>query len=116
MSLVREVRRRARRHAVPTVGAMLVAYFLVNLVQGDRGFRAWVQLQGEIASAEATLAETAARREAFEARTARLRGPDIDADLLDERARVMSGLAHPDDLVILDLPATADGTEPAVPN
>jgi cell division protein FtsB len=116
MALVSEVRRRARRHAVPTLGAVLVAYFLVNLLQGDRGFLAWVQLQGEIEAAKAKLAETSARREALEARTARLRGPDIDADLLDERARIMSGLANPDDLVILDLPPTERGAAPAEPD
>ena len=107
MSLVRELRRRGRRVLGQTLGALVVAYFALNAFQGERGILTWMQLRKQVAEAETILARTSAERTRLEARIRLLRTDSLDPDLLDERARIVAGLADPDDYVIMleDRPA-----------
>ncbi len=100
MSLVREIRRRARDVVGPTLGALLVAYFAYHSVQGDRGIMAWIHMKLQVAQAETTYVRLHAVRTEFEARADRLRADKLDPDLLDERARITAGLVRADELVI----------------
>ncbi len=100
MSLVREIRRRGRFVVGPTLGALVVGYFVLNAFQGDRGILAWVQLHQNVVRAEAIHAKTTVERQRLAHRTALLKPDNLDPDLLDERARIMSGLGRPDELVI----------------
>ncbi len=100
MSVVLEIRRRGRHVAGSILGALLFAYFILHAVQGDRGLLAWVQLRQQIAVAEASLGASAATRSAWENRTGLLAGEKIDPDMLDERARVVTGFARLDEIVI----------------
>lgn len=100
MSLISELRRRARHVIGPTLGALLVLYFASHTFEGDRGALAWVQLHQRVADAASTLAVTRAKRREMELRVSRLRTDNLDPDLLDERARVMTGLVDPADIVI----------------
>lgn len=100
MSLVREIRRRARDVIGPTLGALLVGYFMFHSVQGDRGIMAWLRLKLQVAQAEATYIGTHQVRTEFEKRVDRLRSDQLDPDLLDERARIMTGLVRSDEYVI----------------
>ncbi len=100
MSLISELRRRARHIVAPTLGALLVLYFASHAFEGDRGALAWVQLNQRIADAASILADTVARRGELGARVSQLRSDSLDPDLLDERARIMAGLVHPSDLVV----------------
>jgi len=58
--------------------------------------------------AEQTLRETRGVRIDFERRISLLRSEHLDADMLDERARIMAGLVRPDELIIIDTLNTAD--------
>jgi cell division protein FtsB len=100
MTLTTELRRRARHIIGPTLGALLVLYFVTHAFEGDRGALAWMQLHQRIAAAADTLEETEAQRRELSARVSQLRPESLDPDLLDERARIMSGLVHPSDLLI----------------
>ncbi len=100
MSLIFELRRRARHIIGPTLGALLVLYFASHAFEGDRGAWAWVQLHQRIADAEDVLAGTEAKRREMATRVSQLRAGSLDPDLLDERARIMSGLVHPSDLMV----------------
>ena len=100
MSLISELRRRARHIVGPTLGALLVLYFASHAFEGDRGALAWVQLRQRVAEAAATLADTTAKRGELAMRVSQLHTDSLDPDLLDERARIMAGLVHPADLVI----------------
>ena len=100
MSLISELRRRARHIVGPTLGALLVLYFASHAFEGDRGALAWVQLHQRIADAEDALAETETTRRELATRVSQLRAGSLDPDLLDERARIMSGLVHPSDLMV----------------
>jgi len=100
MSLIPELRRRARHVVGPTLGALLVLYFASHAFEGDRGAKAWMQLRQRVADAAAVLTAAEARRRELATRVSQLRTDSLDPDLLDERARIIAGLVHPADLVI----------------
>ena len=87
---------------VPIVGALFVCYFLVHAFHGDRGVLAWMHLQKQVAVAEVTLSETRSVRTAYDQRISLLRSEHLDADMLDERARIMAGLVRPDEFIVID--------------
>ena len=101
MGLTHEIKRRSRRMLVPTVGALFVSYFLVHAFHGERGILAWMHLQKQVASAERTLISTKAILGNYQLRISLLKSNHLDADMLDERARVMVGLVGPDEFNIL---------------
>lgn len=101
MALVHEIRRRARQVAPQALFACTLAYFVYHAVHGDRGVMAWLKLKDELAQARAEQAELAAQRADLEHRVGLLRGNPMDADLLDERARLLLNYGHPDELTIL---------------
>jgi cell division protein FtsB len=108
MGAAHEIKRRSRRMIVPIFGALFVCYFLIHAFHGDRGLFAWMHLQKEVAAAEATLADTRAIKDSLDGRIALLRSSHLDPDMLDERARVMSGLVRPDEIVLIDPAARAE--------
>ncbi len=85
---------------VPACLVALAGYFLWQAREGDYGMRSRAGLLAELAELEAEYARLKARREALEARVARLRPFALDADLLDERARAKLDLARPDEVVL----------------
>lgn len=101
MGVVRELRKRLWQIAVPVFGACVSGYFVYHAIQGERGLAAWLALEKQIATAEATLERLATERAVLERRVALLSPGTLDADMLDERARHMLNFAHPDELVIL---------------
>ena len=100
MSVVLEIRRRGRHVAGSILGALLFAYFLLHAIQGDRGLLAWLQLRQQVAVAEAALSVSEATRTSWEDRIDLLGKGQIDPDMLDERARIVTGFARPDEIVI----------------
>jgi len=93
---------------VPIVGALFVCYFLVHAFHGDRGVLAWMHLQKQVSVAEQTLSETRTVRAGHDRRISLLRSEHLDADMLDERARIMAGLVRPDEFIVLDTEAAQD--------
>jgi len=108
MGVVLEIKRRSRRMIVPIVGALFVCYFLVHAFHGDRGVIAWMHLQKQVSAAEQTLAATRHVREDYERRISLLKSEHLDADMLDERARIMAGLVRPDEIILVDAQAQSD--------
>ncbi len=103
MAILNEIRVRARK-ILPTVLAVsVVGYFGYHALHGERGFLAWRELKGDLAVAQNVEAQIAEQRVQLDRRTALLRADNLDPDLLDERARVLLGYGHPNDLVILRL-------------
>lgn len=97
------VRRRSRFVALllPTVLTLLAGYFGWQSTRGAYSSEAREVLAMERAEVESTLMRLVRQREALEARVARLRTDQLDADLLDERARAKLNMAHADELIIL---------------
>ena len=109
MGATHEIKRRSRRMIVPIVGALFVCYFLVHAFHGDRGVLAWMHLQKQVSGAEQSLAETKSVRSAYDRRISLLRSEHLDADMLDERARIMAGLVRRDEFIVIEtLPAKAE--------
>ena len=105
MTMSPEFKKRLRQAIGPTVGACLFGYFLYHAVEGDRGVMAWLQISQQLAESKRTLTTLAGERQETEHRVALLSPSSIDADLLDERARLMLNVAEPDDrLVIIKSP------------
>lgn len=99
MSFGRVVRRKLRAAVPPLVFLALVAYFVFNAVQGDRGLEASAQRRRELAQALAEQARAEADIAVWERRITALRSR-LDIDALDERARAMLNLSDPADVVV----------------
>lgn len=97
-----EIRQKIRHVLGPLTGAALIAYFGYHAVQGDRGLIAWWNLRHEIEKADYELAMVSVEKKVLEHRVSLLRPESLDRDMLEERARAMAGVVHPDDLIIPD--------------
>jgi cell division protein FtsB len=106
MSIFRALRRSVHLILGPLVGIALTGYFAYHLVEGERGFKAWLRLNREIRTATANLEAVRAQRAAVDLRVSNLRPEHVDPDLLDERIRATLNLVSPDDIVIMQ-PAAA---------
>jgi len=101
MIVMRVLRKRAGLILGPVIGIALTGYFAYNLVEGDRGLKAWFRLNHEIRTATADLESTRAQRAALDLKVSNLRPEHIDPDLLDERIRATLNLVSPDDIVVM---------------
>jgi cell division protein FtsB len=79
---------------------MLIVYFGFHAFTGDRGLLLRSQRQTTLAAREAELNSVRTQRMDLEARARLLRDESLSADLLEERARSLLGLADPRDYVI----------------
>lgn len=99
------VRRRARKILIPllvySVSAGVVGYFVHHAHSGARGIEAREQFEAQAARLTRELEAVKTERADWERRIALLRSDQIDRDLLEERARVMLGRVHRNDLVII---------------
>ena len=75
-------------------------YFAFAAVQGEYGVFRHIELKAERKLLEAELAMLDAQAEAMRDRTRRLSDDYLDLDLLDERARLVLGLARTDEIVV----------------
>ncbi len=101
MIVMRELRRTGRAMIGPLCGIALTGYFAYNLVQGDRGFRAWVRLTQEIRAENTRLEALRAERKSLDLKVSELNPDHLDPDLLDERVRETLNLVAPNELVIM---------------
>jgi cell division protein FtsB len=101
MSFGRAVKRQAKAAVPPLVFLLLVAYFLWNATQGERGLKAYAQRQTDMVNAQAELDRTTEDLHAWERRVGSLRNNHLDLDALDERVRAMLNLSDPNDVIIL---------------
>ena len=85
------------------LGLLYVGY---QSVQGERGLFRWVERSAEVERTRAEVAALAEERRKLERRVSQLRTESLDLDLLDQEARRMLNLGHPDEEVLfLDEPA-----------
>ena len=102
MTLLDDLRRRARYAIVPVFCVSLIGYFVYHLIQGDRGLIALSRLTKDIKQLEGEVTVAKAERTDIERQTKLLRSSGIDADMLDERARAVLGFSRPDEIVVFD--------------
>ena len=108
MTMSPEFKKRLRQAIGPSVGACLFSSFVYHAIEGDRGVMAWLRISQQLSENKAALATLQGERQEVQHRVALLSG-SIDADLLDERARLMLNVAEPDDrLVVIKNPKSAN--------
>ncbi len=97
-----QARFRSSLRSFPSLlGMFAVVYFGYHAIHGDNGFLAILSLEEQIDRAEADLEAVLAEERRLQNHVTLLNPPGIDRDMLDEQARRMLNLAHPDELVIL---------------
>jgi cell division protein FtsB len=101
MIALRAIRRRVGFLSGPILGIAVTTYFAYHLVEGDRGFKAWLNLNREIRTVAANLETLRAQRAALDLKVSNLRPEHVDPDLLDERIRATLNLVSPEDIVIM---------------
>jgi cell division protein FtsB len=100
MTVLSELRRRARHIAVPALGGCVLAYFAYHTVQGDRGLLSYLRLSNEVARAEAAVTDLTAERRELQHRANLLDEDAVDLDMLEERLRLDLQMIRPDEVVI----------------
>ena len=86
---------------IPTAAlAILIFYFGLHALTGDRGLLLSHQRDATLAEKVAELKRVRAQRLDLEARARFLRDESLSAELLEERAHVLLGFTDPRDYVI----------------
>ena len=117
MSLLSELKRRARHAVAPVLGIGIFGYFAYHAIEGDRGLFAYMRMKEHVAEAEQMRLEVAEIRAELDRRVSLMRPDHTDPDMLDERARSMLNLAQPDEVVIFNKrqPRSSVGTPVPIP-
>ena len=85
----------------PLLACGAAGYFGYHLETGDHGLDARADLERRKEVLEGELAGLKEVKDRLERDVALLRPESLDPDMLDERARAILNLAHPDDLIML---------------
>lgn len=92
--------------ALYAVSAAAVGYFLHSAKIGNRGLLAKQALKIQVYEVNRELEGVRAEHADWDRRLALLRSDQVDRDLLEERARIMLGRVHRNDVVIIQPPST----------
>jgi cell division protein FtsB len=102
------VRRRARKILIPlalyAVAAASVGYFVHHAHSGNRGLEAKREFKIQAFQMSRELEGLRTERQDWDRRIALLRSDQVDRDLLEERARLVLGRVHRNDLVVIGSP------------
>jgi cell division protein FtsB len=94
------MRRTLRSYIPVAILAALIFYFGFQAFTGDRGLLERAERNAILAAKTQELARLDVERQDLEREARLLRDDSLSADLLDERARSLLGLADPRDYVI----------------
>lgn len=97
-----EIKRRAGQIIGPVAGITMVVYFAYHSIQGDRGFIVLGKLERQVSELRVELNAIRETRSKIENRVALLRPDNLDADMLEERARIVLGYTRSDDVILLE--------------
>jgi cell division protein FtsB len=85
---------------LPVSLLFFAAYFVFSAVQGEYGVLRRVELEAEHARLSTELARLDAEAARLRDRAERLSDDFLDLDLLDERARIVLGVARMDEVIV----------------
>jgi cell division protein FtsB len=94
------INRWRKRIAIVLFAGGAITYFGWHAYHGNSGIYAREQVEARVAALEQELASVRAERLGMQRRVQLLRAESLDPDLLEERAREMLSLAHPNDVVV----------------
>jgi cell division protein FtsB len=87
--------------ALYIVAGALIGYFGFHAFNGQRGLHARHQIDQQMTELTAELERLKRERGQWERKASLLRPDRIDPDTLDEQARLLLNVAHPNDLVMM---------------
>lgn len=90
-----------RKNLISLIGVCLCFYFIYHAVQGNRSVIRLTSLNKSIATMSQKYDSLQAERIALETKVKMLRPGSVNRDLLEERARLVLGYKHPDEVIIL---------------
>lgn len=79
----------------------LAGYFTYHAFEGDHGLHARVKLKQKLDGLEQQLSDLQVQRKQIEHEISLLQSDKLDPDMLDELARRILNMAHPEDIVII---------------
>lgn len=83
------------------VAAALIGYFWFHAFSGQRGLHAKHEIDQQLQELTSELKRLKAEKGMWERKVALLRSDGIDPDMLDERARALLNVAHPNDVILM---------------
>ncbi len=86
---------------VPLIACLMLMYFGVHLLQGERSLLAYVSLNHSLSELAKEETVQKAKLAELESKVVRLRPATFDKDFAEEQARTSAGLARADEKVIL---------------
>ncbi len=90
-----------RRNLIVMIGICLSVYFSYHAIQGNRSYLRLMSLERDITETSAAYEALKNERTAIEDKVVMLRPGSINRDLLEERARLVLGYRHPDEMAIV---------------
>jgi len=90
-----------RHNFLTIIGMCLCVYFAWHIVAGERSVFRLVATSHAIERVTIQYDKAHVRREQLEAKVVKLRPGSIDADLLEERARIVLGYARADEHIVI---------------
>lgn len=91
---------RMRPFATTALIFLLILYFGVQAMTGERGLLSGAEREAMLREREAELASLTSQKASLQVRARYLRNESLSRDLLEERARVLLGYGDPRDVVI----------------
>ena len=83
------------------MAALLIGYFGVNAFSGNRGLKAKQDIDQQMAALSGELGRLKRERAQWQRRVALLKADNLDADMLNERARALLDYADPHELILM---------------
>lgn len=90
-----------QRIGFAALNVCVMGYFGYHVIIGDHGLLSRWRLADEVVHLEHRLDKLNQRRAQLEHKVSLVRPESLDPDMLDERARIILNLAHPNDITIL---------------
>ena len=97
-----DIQQKFRRNWLMIISGFIIFYFGLHTFCGDRNIYRYFALKKEISLAQQVAKQYALKRKALQRKVEHLSDFSLDADLLDERARVVLNMAADDEFIILD--------------
>lgn len=97
-----DIQQRIKRNWLILISGFIVVYFGFHTFCGDRNIYRYFALKNEIAQAQKIAKQYAFKKEALQRKVKHLSDISLDADLLDERARIVLNMTADDEFIILD--------------
>lgn len=97
-----DIQRKFKQYWLFLISGFIVIYFGFHSFCGERNIYRYFALKNEISQAQKVAQQYALKKQTLQRKVEHLSDISLDADLLDERARVVLNMAADDEFIILD--------------